>query len=143
MPGSTARMVLKQPFMLSSTIWSNSSGVVSQPVLPIGPEPPATLTRISTPSPKAAASLTMRSQSAAWVTSHFTTITLTPMARASKATGSIAARSRPASARCTPSRAKARLIAAPMPLAGPVTIATLLLSCRSMGVLFSGDHEFA
>ncbi len=33
--------------MLSVTISSNSSGVVSAPVLPIGPEPPATLTRMS------------------------------------------------------------------------------------------------
>jgi hypothetical protein len=41
-------MVLKQPRMLSATMSSNSSGVVSQPVLPTGPEPPATLTRIST-----------------------------------------------------------------------------------------------
>ena len=47
MVGSTARMVWKQPFMLSVTMSSNSSGVVSTPVLPIGPEPPATLTRMS------------------------------------------------------------------------------------------------
>ena len=34
---------------------SNSWGVVSTPVLPIGPAPPATLTRMSIRSPKAAA----------------------------------------------------------------------------------------
>ena len=47
MVGSTPRMVWKQPFMLSVTMSSNSSGVVSTPVLPIGPEPPATFTRMS------------------------------------------------------------------------------------------------
>jgi hypothetical protein len=33
--------------MLSSTIWSKSSGVVSQDGVSIGPLPPATLTRMS------------------------------------------------------------------------------------------------
>src|SRR5467141_3107057 len=47
MVGSTPRMVWKQPFMLRVTMSSNSSGVVSTPVLPIGPEPPATLTKMS------------------------------------------------------------------------------------------------
>jgi hypothetical protein len=47
MVGSTPRMVWKQPFMLRVTMSSNSCGVVSTPLLPIGPEPPATFTRMS------------------------------------------------------------------------------------------------
>jgi hypothetical protein len=47
MLGRTLRMVWKQPFMFSLMMSSNSCGEVSTPVLPIGPEPPATLTRKS------------------------------------------------------------------------------------------------
>ena len=47
MVGSTPRMVWKQPCMLRVMMSSNSCGVVSTPLLPIGPEPPATFTRIS------------------------------------------------------------------------------------------------
>ncbi len=59
------------------------------------------------------------------VTSHGTTIALRARRRSiSCATGSIAAMSRPTSASLHPSRRKRLLIAAPMPLAGPVIIAT-------------------
>jgi hypothetical protein len=44
-------MVLKQPRMLTAMISSNSSSLVSTPVLPIGPEPPATLSKMSMRSP--------------------------------------------------------------------------------------------
>src|SRR3977135_2171485 len=93
MPGSTARMVLKQPPMLRSTISSNASGVVSTQATP-------------TASP--------------------------PSRRISAATGSIAATSRPTSARRHPSRPKARETAAPMPFAGPVIIATRPFRFRSI-----------
>src|SRR5262245_59103518 len=55
-----------------------------------------------------------------------------PFVLASLATGSIAAVSRPVNASRTPSAANASVIAAPMPLAGPVIIATRPLSIRSM-----------
>lgn len=45
--GRTARIVLNTPRMLRWMISSNSASVVSTPVLPIGPDPPATLTRMS------------------------------------------------------------------------------------------------
>src|SRR5262245_5201142 len=59
-------------------------------------------------------------------------IACAPARLASAATGSIAAVSRPMSASLTPSAAKASVIAAPMPLAGPVIMATRPLSIRSM-----------
>ena len=40
-------MVSHAPFMLSSTIWSKSSGSVSHDEAPSGPVPPATLTSTS------------------------------------------------------------------------------------------------
>ena len=133
MPGRTARMVLKQPPMLRETISSNSSRVVATPVLPMGPEPPATLTRMSTPWPKATRAVsTAASQSAELVTSQAATTTPTPMARASVATGSMAAVSRPISRSLQPSAAKARVTAAPMPLAGPVIATTRPLRFKFM-----------
>ena len=44
---NTGSAVWKQPFMFNVTMSLNSSGVVSTPLLPTGPEPPATLTRMS------------------------------------------------------------------------------------------------
>ncbi len=57
--------------MLSSTIWSNCSGVVSHAVVSSGPRPPATFTRISMRPPKASSAFfTIASICAGSVTSH-------------------------------------------------------------------------
>ena len=133
MAGITARMVLKQPVMFSSTMSLNSSVVVSHPVLPMGPEPPATFTRMSMRPNCARAARASASVWSGSVRSQRTTMAGTPLARAACATGSMAAVSRPASTRAQPSSAKASVTAAPMPLAGPVITATLFLSLRSMG----------
>src|SRR5476649_1999828 len=137
MVGSAARMVWKQPFMLRVTISSNSSGVVCTPVLPIGPEPPATLTRTSMRPPKASlVAATADSHCLGSVRSQGITIALAPPAFTSSATGAIAAVSRPISASLQPSAAKAWVIEAPMPLAGPV-ISTTRSSSESFMVLSS------
>src|SRR5258707_319183 len=133
MVGSTLRMVWKHPFMLSVTMSSNSSGVVSTPVLPTGPEPPATFTRISMRPPYAAlAALAASSHCFASVRSHGTMIASPPAACTAQATGSIALVSRPTRASRAPSAANASVIAAPIPLAGPVMTATRPLRFRSM-----------
>src|SRR3984957_9584543 len=125
MVGSAARMVWKHPFMLRVTISSNSSGVVCTPVLPIGPEPPATLTRISMRPPNwALVFSTAASHCLASVRSQGITIAVPPFALTSAATGSIAAVSLSISASLQPSAAKAWVMEAPMPLAGPVMSAT-------------------
>ncbi len=118
-------MVRKQPSRLISTISANWSGEVSQDGVSIGPVPPATLTRMSSRSSKRVRAVSIAaSTSGALVTSQRASSTVRPSARASAATGSIAARSRPSSMRSAPSRASIKVIAAPMPLAGPVTTAT-------------------
>src|SRR4051812_22035130 len=136
MAGSTACMVLKQPPMLSVTISSNSSAVVCAPVLPIGPEPPATFTRMSMRPPKMSrVTSAASSQAVALVTSHCTTIASLPPARISFATGSIAETSRPISASLQPSCPNALLTAAPIPFAGPVITATRPCSLKSILVV--------
>ena len=131
--GVTARMVRKQPFMFSSITSSNASGVVSHAVVSSGPRPPATLTRMSMRPPKASrVFFTIASTSAASVTSHFASTTFRLNFFTSSVTGAIAAMSRPARQRSTPSFASASVIAAPMPLAGPVTIATFPFSPSSI-----------
>ena len=62
------------------------------------------------------------------VRSQGTTMASAPRSLASFATGSTAATSRPTSASFEPSAANALVIAAPMPLAGPVIMATRPLS---------------
>jgi hypothetical protein len=105
------------------------AAVVSTPLLPIGPVPPATLIRISIRPPNFARTLAMAASTASGsVTSQEKISACTPIALASPATGSIAPVSRPSRARFAPSRANPREIAAPMPLAGPVTTTILSLS---------------
>ena len=121
-------MVWKQPFMLSVTMSSNSSGVVSTPVLPIGPG--------------AAGDVHQDVDAAELV------LALGGGALALLRIGQIAGNDdrfgagRPRLLRhrldrrdvaadqreLAPSAAKASVIAAPMPLAGPVIIATRPLS---------------
>src|SRR5712692_2846394 len=132
MVGSTPRMVWKQPFMLSVTMSSNSCGVVSTPVLPIGPEPPATLTRMSMRPKASLVACAACSHCTGLVRSQGTMIASPPAVFAFAATGSIAAVSRPTKARRAPSAANAMVMAAPIPLAGPVITATRPLSIKSM-----------
>src|SRR5271156_1318311 len=66
------------------------------------------------------------------VRSQGTMIASAPADLTDLATGSIAAKSRPTSASRAPSAAKASVIAAPIPLAGPVIIATRPLSFNSI-----------
>src|SRR5580704_1673052 len=133
MVGRDARMVWKHPFMLRVTISSNSSGVVCTPVLPIGPEPPATLTRTSRRPPNASlVAPTAASHCRASVRSQAMTIALPPLAFTSPATGAMAAVSRPTSASLQPSAAKAWVMAAPIPFAGPVINTTRSSSSNLM-----------
>src|SRR5262249_38127444 len=87
---------------------------------PTGPEPRATFTSTSIRPKEERASSAAAMHCASSVTLHLTTTTSAPPAFAFSATGAIATTSRPASVSRQPSAAKARLIATPIPLAGPV-----------------------
>ena len=69
---------------------------------------------------------------AATVRSQGTMMAPPPAALTDLAMGSMAALSRPTRAKCAPSAAKASVMAAPIPLAGPVIIATRPLRFKSM-----------
>jgi hypothetical protein len=139
MIGITARIVLKQPAMLRVTISSNSARVVSHPVLPIGPEPPATLTRTSMRPKTSCDRAIAESTASVSVRSQAITVTSQPIPLAASDTGSMAATSRPTSASRQPSRAKPSVTAAPIPLAGPVMTATRPFNARSMTRPFSSS----
>src|SRR5690606_40749126 len=100
----------------------------------MGPEPPATFTSTSILPKRARVSAARRSVCSLQVMSHLTTSASVPIAFSSWATSSIAAVSRPASTNCAPSRAKARVTARPMPVAGAVMTTTLPFRSRFIWV---------
>src|SRR5947209_383381 len=113
------------PLTFTASTWSQSSVLISHTGVSTGPVTPAALTRMSMRPPSSVfVRSTSRWTAASSVTSVDSTRARRPSFSISPASFSSGAASRAASARCAPSRARARQISAPMPLAAPLTMAT-------------------
>src|SRR6267143_827903 len=123
MIGSAALEQRKTLVRFEARMDCHSSSVISS-VGRITAKPPALLTRISSRLQRAITASSARLISAERVTSACRARTSAPRPRCASATASTPAPSRSSAATRAPSRAQASTMAAPIPFAAPVTIAT-------------------
>src|SRR5262245_48356812 len=124
MCGSTALVQRKALVTLNRKIVSHSSSGMSS-VRRITEKPPALLTSTSTRPHRLITASTARRTSPAAVTSTFSGIASRPWAASSRASPSTPSAFTSSAATRAPSRPNARATRSPMPLAAPVTMATL------------------
>src|SRR5882762_4959248 len=127
MYGSTARVVRKAPSRWMASIFFQSANGNSSIGCTIWM--PALLTSTSTPSQARTTVATAALTCSSFVTSIATPMAVPPLRTISSATACAACWFKSAIATFAPSAAKRSAISFPMPLAAPVTIATLLRSC--------------
>src|SRR5829696_6476990 len=125
-PGSAACVQLRTPFRFTAITFSHCSGVVS--VKNPNSSVPALLTRMSIGGSALA--------TAAWAEPRSVTSSSTARPEISPATSVAPSRLRSPIVTCAPSAARRRAVAAPMPLAPPVTSAFLPSSLMAQGSLF-------